>query len=103
MKINIKDKEVELKMTFRSMLLYEMATGKSFEVPQNLNDTLTFMWCIIMASAKEMQLTRDELIDFIDEDITVVEKFSQWLVDEMTKQNDLANDKEVKAEKSKKN
>ena len=53
MKIKIQDKEIELKYSFRSMLIYEKITDRSFS-PSGLYD--------IVINMKEMPIERREFI-----------------------------------------
>lgn len=78
MKIKIKDKEVELKYTLRSMIMFENMTDKTFK-PEGLTDVITFMYCVIIASSKDYSLKFDEFIDILDEHPEIVQEFSDWL------------------------
>lgn len=102
MKINIKGKDVELKYSFRALMMYENIKNESF-APKNLTDVIIFMLCVIMSSDKTMQLTFDELIDTIDNKPELLEEFSTWLTNEITKQNMLAQDNEMVVDEEKKN
>lgn len=101
MKINIKGKDIELKYSFRALMMYENIKNESF-APKNLTDVIIFMLCVIMSSDKKMQLTFDELIDAIDENPKMLEDFSTWLATEVAKQNLLAQDNEIVVDEEKK-
>ena len=88
MKITIKDKEIELKYTMRSMLMYENITEKSF-VPNTMTDIVTYMYCVVLSSTKDYSITYDEFLDYLDENIDVVNEFSQWLIDVVAIHNKL--------------
>lgn len=88
MKITIKDKEIELKYTMRSMLMYENITNKTF-APNTMNDIVTYMYCVVLASTKDYSISYDEFIDYLDENIDVVNEFSQWLMDVVAVHNEL--------------
>lgn len=79
MKITINDKEIELKYTMRSMMLYENITEKSF-TPSTMTDLITFMYCIVVASSKDYSLKFDDFIDYLDENPAVLNEFSEWIV-----------------------
>lgn len=99
--LKIKDKDVTLKYSFRSLLIYENIQNKSF-TPSTTTDVLVFMYCVIMGSAKDLDFTFDEFLDMIDEDQTLVIKFSEWLTKEINKQNTLsAEEKEEESDKKK--
>lgn len=99
--INVKGKEVTLKYGFRSMLMYENIKNESF-TPKTLTDVLIFMFCVIISSGKNVQLTFEELIDMVDERPSLVEEFSEWLTNEVNKQALLSQDKEVVVDEEKK-
>lgn len=84
MKITIKDKEIELKQTLRSLIMYENLTEKAFE-PKTFQDILTFLYCIVLTSSKDYTLiTFDEFIDYIDENHQVLSDMTKWLNDEFS-------------------
>ena len=99
--INVKGKEVTLKYSFKSMMMFENITNKSF-APSTLTDVMVFMLCVILASSKDTQLTFEELIDMVDENPRIVEEFSDWLTNEVNKQNLMSQDKEVVVDDEKK-
>lgn len=78
MKINIKGKEIELKNTFRSMIIYEKVAGKTFN-PEGITEILLYFYSVIMASDKDCQLEFDDLLDMVDENPKLITDFSQWL------------------------
>lgn len=88
--LKIKDREVKLRYSFRSLLLYENIQNKSF-TPSTTTDVLVFMYCVIMGSEKDLNFTFDEFLDMIDENQNLVIEFSQWLTGEINKQNMLSN------------
>lgn len=78
MKINIKGKEIELKNTFRSMIIYEKVAGKTFN-PEGITEILLYFYSVIMASDKDCQLEFDDLLDMVDENPKLITDFSEWL------------------------
>lgn len=86
MKINIKEKDIELKFTLRSMMMYENITGKTF-APEGISDILTFMYCIVVACSKDYSITFDEFIDWLDGDQEKLTEFSSWLSKVITTTN----------------
>ena len=102
MRVQIKDRELEIKYTFRAMLIYEKITDKSF-MPTGLYDIVMFFYSSILASDKDLILTFDEFIDWIDENPYVVGEFSEWLTASVDQQNKLsATMKEKKSDSDKK-
>ena len=77
--INIKNKEVELKYTFRSMIIYEKITGESFQ-PKGVTEVLIYLFSTIVASSKGIDLTFEEFIDYADENPNIVNEFNEWLL-----------------------
>lgn len=92
MKVKINDREVELKYSFRSFMIYENITGKSFN-PTNLTDILVFFYSTILGSDKSAELKFDEFMDLIDMHPELVTEFSEWL----TKTSEINNEIENKA------
>lgn len=78
MKVTIKDKEIELKYSIRSMLMCENITGKSFN-PETLTDVITFMYCVFVSSSNDYSLKFDDFINELDENPDIVKQFSEWL------------------------
>lgn len=101
MTIQILDKEVELRNSFRAYIIFENITGKSFQSMNSLADVLCFMYATILGSLKTTDITWDDFIDYIDEHPEVVTTFSQWIVDSNTVINEASN-KLVEEESAKK-
>lgn len=78
MTININDKEITLKHTFRSYIIYETITGKSFE-PKTVTDILTYFYSVVMASEPTAEITFDNFIDWIDQHEDQLSAFVSWL------------------------
>lgn len=78
MKINIKDKEVELKYSIRVLLMYENITGKTFE-SSSITNLITFFYCVVVYSANDYSIMLDEFITWIDENDGVLVEFGNWL------------------------
>ncbi len=86
MTITINDKDIELKYTLRSMMMYENITGKTF-APEGVSDILTFFYCVVVASAKNYELKFDDFLDVIDENQDKLNEFSLWLTNVVATQN----------------
>lgn len=102
MKINIKDKEIELKKTFRSYVIYESITDKVF-APKTMSDVITYFYCVVLASDRNLELTFDEFIDWLDENEDALNDFEQWLtkINEVDSQfNAKKKEKKTKEKKS---
>lgn len=59
MKIVIDNKEIELKYSFRALMIYEKITGNSFTNVTGLTEILVFMYSVIISSNKDLSLTWD--------------------------------------------
>lgn len=95
MTIKIGDREIKLRYTMRSLMLYENILKKSF-APETTTDVLVFMFCVIMGSAKDLQLDFNEFLDMIDENPSLMTEFAEWLTGEINKNNTLAPETEEK-------
>lgn len=85
--VNIKDKEIELKYTLRSMIMYENITEQTFN-PTTMTDIITYMYCVVVASSKDYSLKFDEFIDYIDENPNIITEFGTW-IQEVVNTNDI--------------
>lgn len=79
MTVKFNDKEIELKFSIRALIMYENVTQQDY-THTNINDTLTLFYCYLVTSAKDYSITWDMFLDFIDEDVTVIQKFNEWLL-----------------------
>lgn len=95
MTIKIGDREIKLKYSFRALMLYENIQKKSF-APETTTDVLVFMFCVIMGSAKDLQLDFNEFLDMIDENPYLMTEFAEWLTGEINKNNTLTPETEEK-------
>lgn len=83
--MKIKGQDYKLKYTLRALFIYEQITGKVFEL-KTVTDEYLFFYCILAANNPEMQLTFDELIDAIDENMGIMLEFQNFLKKELDKQ-----------------
>nr|DAQ01271.1 MAG TPA: tail assembly chaperone [Caudoviricetes sp.] len=74
--VTINGKEFKVKYTLRSMFIFEQIKGCAFQVTTYM-DNILFLYCIILASNKDIELTFDEFLDAIDADATLVQKISE--------------------------
>ncbi len=100
MEITIKEKTIQLKKTFRSLIAYESAMGKSFK-PETFTEYIMYFYCVIIASDLSIELTYDEFINWLDENPNVLDEFSQWILEQNNREAKLTKKKTVKkAEKN---
>lgn len=100
MKITIKEQEVTLKYGFRALMVYEQILGKTFE-PKGITEVLTFMYCVIISSEKNLEFSYDEFLDWIDENPSMIKEFSEWLTETVQRNNFLAPQNVSAADKKK--
>lgn len=101
MKVTIKgQQEVELRYSLRSLFSYENITGQSFN-PKTLQDFCTFFYCVLCSSNKDLDLTFDEFVDYLDEDPSKMNEFAEWLSKTMQKSNFLSGAAQSQEKESK--
>lgn len=101
MTITIRQKQVELRYSMRSLFMYENITGQSFN-PKTLQDFCTFFFCVVCSSNKDLDLTFDEFIDeVIDPNPQVMNGFAEWLNSVMQKSSFLSNSTQSKEKETK--
>lgn len=104
MKVRIKEQEITLKYSLRSLFLYERKTGESFN-PRNIEQFCLYFYCVVCSSNKDLDLTFDEFIDeVIDPNPQVMNEFAEWLGNTMQKNTFLSGqvEKESKGKGNKK-
>ena len=107
MKVRIKEQEITLKYSLRSLFLYERKTGESFS-PRNIEQFCLYFYCVLVSSNKDLDLTFDEFIDeVLDPQPELMSEFAEWLGNTMTKNSFLSNaaqsqEKETKGKGNKK-
>lgn len=102
MKITINGKDIELRKTMRSYIMYESITEKVF-APKTMTDMVTYFYCVVMSSQKDGSITFDEFIDWLDEHENAVSEFSQWLAQMSKVDADQVAKKKTRSSKAKTN
>lgn len=106
MKVNINNNEIELKQSFRSHIIYEQITGETFQ-PKGITEIVTFFYCVVMASAQNLEVDFEQFIDWMDGNPNVLAEFSEWMVatnrrqQGMTAKNDKPQEGKPTAKKKK--
>jgi hypothetical protein len=80
MKLTYKEKEYELKYSFRGLMIYENIMKKSFQ-PQNLTDIIILFYSTLLAAAKDEVIKYDEFLDWLDENPNELNRFSNFLME----------------------
>lgn len=92
--VNIKDRNIELKNTFRSLIIYEEITGVSFK-GNGMKEILIYFYSVIVGSDKDANIDFDEFIDWLDANEDVFNEFVNWMVEVSKKNNYISkNDNE---------
>lgn len=101
MKINIKDQEIELKYSFRSLIIFEEITGKTMTTPDTLKDILILFYSVVLSSAKGslQDFTWDNFMDYLDENPDLTVEFVEWLKSVLETQNGIAEKHSKEVEK----
>ena len=101
MKVRIKEQEVELRYSMRSLFMYENITGASFN-PKSLQDFCTFFYCVVCSSNKDLNITFDDFIDeVIDPQPELMNQFAEWLSKTMQKNSFLSGAAQSQEKESK--
>lgn len=79
MEITINNKNIKLKKTFRSLIAYESATGKAFS-PSTITEYIMYFYCVIIASDQTLEISYDEFMDWLDENPTMLNEFTEWIL-----------------------
>lgn len=96
MTITINNHEITLKKTFRSVIAYEQALGKSFN-PQTVSETIMYFYCTVIASDQSVEITFDEFLEYLDENPTAIKDFTEWLIKQTELESKLTKKKSTKA------
>lgn len=80
MRVLIKDKDIELKYSFRAMMLFEEITKKSFSL-NGMKDLIVYFYSTIIASDKDLDIDFDWFMDWLDSDPETLNDFSNWVLD----------------------
>lgn len=101
MKVTIKEQEITLKYSMRSLFTYERISGQTFN-PKTLEDFCTFFYCVVCSSNKDLDLTFDEFIDeVIDPQPELLNQFAELLSNVMMKNNFLSGAAQSQEKESK--
>jgi hypothetical protein len=78
MTVNINNKEIILKYTLRSMIIYEKIMGEPF-TSKGLTEVLVYLYSTILASYKDLELSFEQFIEWLDDNPDVLTEFNKWL------------------------
>lgn len=93
--ILINGKEYPIKYGIRSMLIAEQITQKPFSL-DNMNEQLVFLYACLLAADNELSMTYDEFLDAVDEDMTIIIRFGEFLAEQQKKESNILKDTKSK-------
>ena len=96
--ILINGKEYPIKYGIRSMLIQEQITQKPFSL-ENMNEQLVFLYSCLLAANNELTMSYEEFLDAIDEDMSIIIRFGQYLAEQQKKEKNILKDKGSKKKK----
>ena len=96
--ILINGKEYPIKYGIRSMLIQEQITQKPFAL-DNMNEQLVFLYSCLLAADNELTMSYEEFLDAIDEDMSIIIRFGQYLAEQQKKEKNILKDKGTKKKK----
>ena len=96
--ILINGKEYKIKYGIRSMLIAEQITQKPFSL-DNMNEQLVFLYSCLLAADNELSMSYEEFLDAIDEDMSIIIRFGQYLAEQQKKEKNILKDKGTKKKK----
>lgn len=99
--VKLNDREITLKRTMRSYMLFESITGKAFS-PKTITDIITYFYAVVLSSDKDVEVSFDEFIDYLDSNEGVYEEFQQWIIGLDKIQGALSKKKKTATKKPKK-
>ena len=77
--VKIKDREVEIKQTFRSLMIYEKIANESFN-PKGITEIIIYFYSTLLASEPNLTLTFDEFVYHLDNEPNLINDFTNWMV-----------------------
>lgn len=74
-RITLQGKELDIKLSFRSLMTYEKLSGKNYTQISDLQDTLIYLYSCIISSNKGLEMDWERFLDAIDEEPESLESF----------------------------
>ena len=96
--ILINGKEYPIKYGIRSMLIAEQITQKPFSL-DNMNEQLVFLYSCLLAADNELTMSYEEFLDAVDEDMSIIIRFGQYLAEQQKKEKNILKDNKSKKKK----
>ena len=96
--ILINGKEYPIKYGIRAMLIAEQITQKPFSL-DNMNEQLVFLYSCLLAADNELTMSYEEFLDAVDEDMSIIIRFGQYLAEQQKKEKNILKDNKSKKKK----
>lgn len=96
--ILINGKEYPIKYGIRAMLIQEQITQKPFSL-DNMNEQLVFLYACLLAADNELTMTYEEFLDAVDEDMSIIIRFGEYLAEQQKKEKNIFKDNKSKKKK----
>ena len=80
------------------MLIQEQITQKPFAL-DNMNEQLVFLYSCLLAADNELSMSYEEFLDAVDEDMSIIIRFGQYLAEQQKKEKNILKDKGTKKKK----
>ena len=93
--ILINGKEYPIKYGIRAMLIQEQITQKPFAL-DNMNEQLVFLYSCLLAADNELTMSYEEFLDAVDEDMSIIIRFGQYLAEQQKKESNILKDTKSK-------
>ena len=98
MTIEINHNKIELKQTLKSMLIFEKITERNFDI-KTISDVIIYFYSCVIASKKDIDLTFDDFIEWLDNNQNSFADFNEWLLTSAEQQQQLSGGKSSKKKK----
>ena len=98
MTIEINNNKVELKQTLKSMLIFEKITEQSFDI-KTISDVIIYFYSCVIASKKDIDLSFDDFIEWLDKNQNAFASFNEWLLRTAEQQQQLSGKSSKKKKK----
>ena len=77
------------------MLIAEQITQKPFSL-DNMNEQLVFLYSCLLAADNELNMSYEEFLDAVDEDMSIIIRFGQYLAEQQKKESNILKDTKSK-------
>ena len=93
--ILINGKEYKIKYGIRAMLISEQITQKPFSL-DNMNEQLVFLYSCLLAADNELTMSYEEFLDAVDDDLSIIIRFGEYLAEQQKKESNILKDTKSK-------